>query len=226
MLDTARSVETPEGVELSLRVAGPVVRAWAWAMDFAIRIALYIALSIPLAFFGGLGMGIYLVAIFLIEWFYPVYFEVTRDGSTPGKKQMGLRVLHDDGTPVSWGASMVRNLLRFADFLPVAYGFGLASMLVQPEFQRLGDLAAGTLVVYRVDDRHPVSIPEADPIPPGAPLALDEQRAILEFAQRQKTWNPQRSAELATVVRPLTGLSGRDGHATLLGMANWLLGRR
>lgn len=226
MLDTTRSVETPEGVELGLRVAGPVVRAWAWAIDLGVRMGLYVVLAIPLAFFGGVGMGVYMVAIFFVEWFYPVVFEVTRDGSTPGKKQMGLRVLHDDGTPVSWGASMVRNLLRFADFLPVAYGFGLASMLVQSEFKRLGDLAAGTLVVYRIDDHLPVSIPEADPILPGVALALDEQRAILEFAERQKTWNPQRSAELATVARPLTGQVGYGGHAQLLGMANWLLGRR
>ncbi|HEX9734871.1 MAG TPA: RDD family protein [Thermoanaerobaculia bacterium] len=226
MLDTTRTVETPEGVELGLRLAGPAVRAYAWAIDFAIRIAAYTVMSIPLAFFGQVGMGIYLVLVFLVEWFYPVYFEVHRDGATPGKRSLGIRVLHDDGTPVSWGSSMVRNLVRFADLLPVAYGFGLASMLIHPDFKRLGDLAAGTLVVHRVADGQPASIPEAPPRPPGAVLTLPEQRAILEFAERQTTWSAQRSAELATLARPLTGLTGYAGHAALLGIANWLVGRR
>ena len=226
MLDTYRSVETPEGVELGLRVAGPAVRAYAWAIDSAIRIGIYVVVSIPLAILDQVGLGIYLVVVFLGEWLYPVFFEVTRDGSTPGKRRLGLRVLHDDGTPVDWGSSMIRNLLRFADFLPVAYGFGLATMLVHRDFKRLGDLAAGTLVVYRAQDELPASVPEAAPARPGVPLALEEQRAILEFAARQKTWTPQRAAELATLARPLTGKTGYRSHAALLGIANWLLGRR
>ena len=226
MLDTTRTVETPEGVELGLRLAGPAVRVYAWAIDLAIRIGVYMVMSIPLALLGEVGMGLYLVLVFLVEWFYPVYFEVSRDGATPGKRRLGIRVLHDDGTPVSWGSSMVRNLVRFADFLPMAYGFGLASMLIHPDFKRLGDLAAGTLVVHRVDEGLPASIPEAPPRPPGAVLTLPEQRAILEFAERQTTWSAQRSAELATLARPLTGLTGYSGHAVLLGIANWLVGRR
>ncbi len=226
MLDTYRSVETPEGVELGLRVAGPAVRAYAWAIDTLIRLAVYVALAIPLAFLGQVGVGLYFLAIFLMEWFYPVYFEVTRGGATPGKRRLGLRVLHDDGTPVSWSSSIIRNLLRFADFLPAAYGFGLASMLVSRDFKRLGDLAAGTLVVHRIADELPVSVPEAPPARPPVPLAPTEQRAVLEFAARQKTWSEQRIAELATLARPLTGKTGYAGHAALLGIANWLLGRR
>lgn len=226
MLDTARTVETPEGVEIGLRIAGPVARAQAWAIDLAIRLAVYVAISIPLGILGQVGSGVFMIVIFLGEWFYPVVFEVYRDGSTPGKRRMGLRVLHDDGTPVSWGASMVRNLLSFADFLPLAYGFGLATMLAHPDFKRLGDLAAGTLVTYRERDRLPSSIPAAAPIRPGATLALDEQRAILEFADRQQSWTAERSAELASLVRPLTGRTGFESHMELLGIANWLLGRR
>jgi len=226
MLDTTRTVETPEGVELGLRLAGPAVRAYAWAIDFAIRIVAYVVMAFPLLFFGGVGLAILFVLVFLLEWFYPVYFEVHRGGATPGKRLLGIRVLHDDGTPVSWGSSMVRNLVRFADILPMLYGFGLASTLIHPDFKRLGDLAAGTLVVHRVDQGLPASIPEAPPHPPGAVLTLPEQRAILEFAERQTTWSAQRSAELATLVRPLTGLTGYTGHAALLGIANWLVGRR
>ncbi len=226
MLDTYRSVETPEGVELGLRVAGPAVRAYAWAIDTLIRMGVYLVLSIPLAFIGQVGNGLYFLAVFLMEWFYPVYFEVKRGGATPGKRRMGLRVLHDDGTPVAWTSSIIRNLLRFADFLPMAYGFGLASMLIHPDFKRLGDLAAGTLVVHRIADVPPVSIPEAPPARPPVPLAAAEQRAILEFAARQKTWSEERVAELATLARTLTGKTGYAGHAALLGIANYLLGRR
>ncbi len=226
MLDTYRSVETPEGVELGLRVAGPAVRAYAWAIDTLIRLAVYVALAIPLAFLGQVGVGLYFLAIFLMEWFYPVYFEVKRGGATPGTRRLGLRVLHDDGTPVAWSSSIIRNLLRFADFLPAAYGFGLASMLVSRDFKRLGDLAAGTLVVHRISDELPASVPKAPPARPPVPLAPAEQRAILEFAARQSTWSEQRIAELATLARPLTGKTGFTSHAALLGIANWLLGRR
>ncbi|MHB1334243.1 MAG: RDD family protein, partial [Sulfuriferula sp.] len=78
MLDTYRAIETPEGVELRLRVAGPVVRSLAWAIDLLIRGGIYIALSIVFSMFGKFGWGLLLVGLFLIEWFYPVLFEVYR----------------------------------------------------------------------------------------------------------------------------------------------------
>ena len=74
MLDTSRSYETPEGIRLEMHIAGPVVRAWAWAIDFAIRAGIYLVLSITMGFFGGLGMAVVLIGFFLIEWFYPVLF--------------------------------------------------------------------------------------------------------------------------------------------------------
>lgn len=226
MLDTYRSVETPEGVELGLRVAGPGARALAWGFDALIRLGIYLGASIPLAVLGQAGVGLYLLLIFFVEWFYPVFFEVLRGGATPGKRRLGLQVLHDDGTPVGWSAATVRNLVRFADFLPIAYAAGLATMLVHRDFKRLGDLAAGTVVVHRDE---PFSAPQLEPgpaTPPPAPLTLEEQRAVIEFAHRQESWTPQRAAELAGYARALTGQSGRDGVAALLAVAHWLVGRR
>lgn len=226
MLDTYRRVETPEGVELGLRVAGPGARALAWGLDAMIRVGIYLGAAIPLAFLGEAGMGLYLLCLFLVEWFYPVLFEVLRGGATPGKRRLGLQVLHDDGTPVGWSASTIRNLVRFADFLPVAYAAGLVAMLFHRDFKRLGDLAAGTVVVH-LDQPFSAPRPEPGPaMPPPSPLTLEEQRAVIEFAQRQKSWTPQRAAELATCARALTGQSGRDGVAALLAVANWLVGRR
>lgn len=226
MLDTYRSVETPEGVELGLKVAGPPVRLFAWLLDAFIRTTGYFLLLIPLAFLEELGFGLLLLVAFLGEWFYPVLFEVKGGGATPGKKRLGLVVLHDDGTPVGWSASVVRNLVRFADFLPVGYGFGLATMLLNRDFKRLGDLAAGTIVVHR--DRAPLreGFPPGRPDPPGALLHLAEQRSILEFARRLPTWTEARAAELADLLAPLTRATGRDGIERLVGMANWLVGRR
>lgn len=230
MLDTYRPVETPEGVEIGLRVAGPVPRLFAAAIDLAIRMGVYIVLSIPAGLLGDGGVGLLLVGMFLMEWFYPVLFEVRRGGATPGKKQMGLLVLHRDGTPVGWMASIVRNLVRFADFLPAAYGFGIASMLVDRDFRRLGDLAAGTVVVHREAEMAGYRVPTGPPLRPPVPLDLDEQRAVLDFAERLGTWSEARSAELAGLAAPLTGVSpgekGVEGVKGLLGIANWLLGRR
>lgn len=230
MLDTYRPVETPEGVEIGLRVAGPVPRLYAAAIDLAVRLGVYFVLLIPLSILGQAGLGLFFVAFFLGEWFYPVFFEVLRGGATPGKRRLGLLVLHRDGTPVGWMASIVRNLVRFADFLPAAYGFGIASMLIDRDFRRLGDLAAGTVVVHREAELAGYRVPTGPPLRPPVPLDLDEQRAILDFAERLGTWSEARSAELAGLAAPLTGIPPREGGIegvkSLLGFANWLLGRR
>lgn len=226
MLDTIKSIETPEGIELVLRPAGPVPRALAWALDMIIRFVLYTALLMVLAPFGGTGMGIFLVALFLLEWLYPVVFEVLWKGQTPGKRALGLRVLLGDGTPVGWGASLLRSLLMTADFLPLGYGAGLASMLLQKDCRRLGDLAAGTVVVYAEErlDR-PATAP--DPYPPEAaavPLGLDEQQAIATFGERAASLSPERVQELADLLEPFTGLKGPAAVARLKGIAAHVTG--
>lgn len=239
MLDTRRAIETPEGVELGLRLAGPAPRFLAWLIDMLIRGAIYLGLGMVLPFFGRMGIGLLLISFFLIEWFYPVLFEVYRQGATPGKRSMGLRVMHDDGTPVGWSASLVRNLLRAVDFLPLLYGFGLTSMLLSRDFKRLGDLAAGTLVVYSDKTPVPPSLPVVTPQAPPLPLTTPEQRAVVEFAERAALLTPERVNELADLAAPLTGLSpsastSTDGQASAAGTgarrlfeyANWLVGKR
>jgi uncharacterized RDD family membrane protein YckC len=226
VLDTYRAIETPEGVELRLRVAGPPARALAWAIDLTLRLFGYGVLSLPLVPLGRVGTGLFFLVLFLGEWFYPVLFEVYAGGATPGKKLVGLAVVHDDGTPVGWSGSLLRNLLRFADFLPVAYGFGLATMLVHPQFKRLGDLAAGTVVVHEERSERALRAVEAVPQPPPVPLEPDEQRAVLAFAERMPTWGPARAEELASLAAPLVGARGAPAVERLAGIANWLVGRR
>ncbi|KAG1694874.1 hypothetical protein GQR58_006816 [Nymphon striatum] len=121
----------------------------AWTIDILIRLAINGVFYAALAFFGKTGLGIALILTFLLEWFYPVYFELFKRGQTPGKKMFNLYVTMDDASPISPGASIIRNLLRFVDFLPLLYGFGFISMLLTKRFQRLGDLVAGTVVLHK-----------------------------------------------------------------------------
>jgi uncharacterized RDD family membrane protein YckC len=224
LLDTVRLNETPEGVDLGLRVAGPAPRALALALDWLIRLALYLVLT-PLAAFSGLGAGLILLGAFLIEWLYPVIFEVLK-GTTPGKRAMGLAVVHDDGTPVGLPASMIRNLLRVVDFLPIFYGVGLISTLVDPDFRRLGDLAAGTLVIHAEGRERKLAIPKASPCPPPRGLSLATQQAILAFGERSERLSPDRRVELAEIlVGRLSGAEGVRGRAAVervQGYARWL----
>jgi len=225
MLDTRQAIETPEGIEIEILVAGPVSRALAWMLDTLIRSAIYIALLVPAAFIGKMGFGILMILIFFIEWFYPVYFEVLKHGVTPGKKSLGLRVVQDDGAPVGWSASMVRNLLRVVDFLPVFYGFGLIAMLLNKDFKRLGDIVAGTVVIYA--DRQP-ELPELSDVGALAPsyaLQLEEQQAILSFAQRSQLLTEERGEELAGLTGPLVS-KANSPLKQLLEMANWIAGKR
>jgi uncharacterized RDD family membrane protein YckC len=219
-IDTVRVFETPEGVDLNLRLAGPVPRAAALAIDILIRYALYVVL-LPLVALAGVGIGLMLIGLFLIEWFYPVFFEL-RGGATPGKKVMGLVVVHHDGTPVGPSASMIRNLLRVVDFLPVLYATGMASMLIDKDFRRLGDLAAGTLVVYAERPRGERAIPVRPPLPPSRTLSIETQQAILDFAERSPRLSVARRAELAELAPSADGARGQLALDNLLGIANWI----
>lgn len=221
LTDTVRRHETPEGIRLELRLAGPVVRACAWSIDMLIRAILYGLVSGIFAFFGGVGTSVMLIMFFLIEWFYPVVFELY-NGASPGKKAMGLVVMQDNGTPVTFSSSLIRNLLRAADFLPFLYAAGLLSMLMNRNFQRLGDLAAGTLVVYRETGQARVKLAAAEVRRPPVDLSVDEQWELIRFAERCPQLSQERQIELATSLYPITGKQGSAAVTEILGYAAWL----
>jgi uncharacterized RDD family membrane protein YckC len=228
MLDTTRRVATPEGIELTLRLAGPVPRALAWSVDFLLRAAAVLLVAMGASTFGAAGTGVVLIVAFFVEWLLPALFEARWGGQTPGKRLFGIAVLNDDGTPLRWPGALTRNLLRAADFLPFFYGAGLLAMLVNRDFKRLGDLAAGTVVVYQagaVDAAR--RIPEAPPLVPPVDLDLDEQRAVLELAERAESLTRERFEELAELPVPLVGgLHGERAASRLVGIANHLAGRQ
>ena len=153
-----------------------------------------------------------------------VLFEVLNQGCSPGKQVMGLRVVHDDGTPIGWAASLIRNLLRFVDMLPFGYFLGAISCLQHPHFKRLGDLAAGTLVIYREQPLLRPQIPQAAALRLPFALDLSEQRAILGFAERQGELSTERVHELASILATPLQVSPARAVEQLNGVASGLLG--
>ena len=150
--DDRISIPTPEGVELELVLAGIGSRLVATIVDLLVKVGLLIALWVIGSAVGGDEAGGFLlaalvVASFLVFFGYDVAFEALASGRTPGKRAAGLRVVRLRGEPVGFVASAVRNLLRLVDSLPGIYAVGAACILFSSRNQRLGDLAAGTLVV-------------------------------------------------------------------------------
>jgi uncharacterized RDD family membrane protein YckC len=194
-------------------------------MDSLIRYGVLWGLSMGLALLGWAGLGVWLITLFLIEWFYPVVFEIYADGATLGKKALGLQVVLANGAPVDWPAALIRNLLRAVDFLPAFYGFGIVAMLVSRDFQRLGDLAAGTLVIYRDPPVKPLALPSGPALPPPLPLSAAEQQGLIDFAERGPVLNPERQEELAALLVDCTsGLRGVAAVERLRAHARWLMG--
>ena len=225
MLDTYYEVITPEGVPLHLPAAGAFPRALAWVIDFAIRVAALMLLSIPLAFLGGFGQGLYLALLFLLMWGYTIVQEALW-GQTLGKRAMGLRVVARDGGPVGWMAAITRNLLRTVDMLPFGYAVGLLSSLFDAHGRRLGDLVAGTVVIHQSAHAEVTKVPVDSVLAPPQALLPAEQGAVVAFAERAPRLSVPRQQELADIAAPLTESSGQVGVLRLYAMANWLLGRR
>ena len=223
-LDTHYQIETPEGIDLLLRPAGLPSRALAFAFDLGARGIIMGILLVPLALLGNVGIGLGSLLLFVVSWWYMVLFEVLNHGCSPGKQVMGLRVVQDDGTPIGWSASLIRNLLRFVDMLPFGYFLGAISCLQHPHFKRLGDLAAGTLVVYRDLPLVRPSIPQAPALRLSFALELSEQRAILGFAERQAELSAERVHELAAILAGPLQVPAPRAVEQLNGVARGLLG--
>ncbi|WAC17994.1 RDD family protein [Luteolibacter sp. SL250] len=233
-LDTLQTVELAEGIEIRLRIAGPLVRAGAYLVDLVIRSAILTVISLAMAISGiaiggKVAMGLFLLAWFLLDWFYPVIFEAGKRGATPGKRVAGLRVVQATGSPITLGQAVVRNFLRFIDGMPFfTYGIGLGSCLASRRFQRLGDLAAGTVVVYTKTAPEIIiaAPPPMQSVPISVGLTADETRALVLFRERAGLWSEGRRAEIGDHVSALSGASGTAGVNRLMSMAHWVQEKR
>ncbi len=175
-------VETPERIVLRYALAGAGARAAAWIIDLALQVLILGAgLVVSIFILGsdtggadepdsmGLGAGLagafYYILLFLVKWGYYVLFESLMRGSTPGKRAMGIAAVRADGEPMDFESVVVRNLVRAVDDFPVIPLLGFLVAISTRRGQRLGDIAAGTIVVQAPRER--LAMPEE----------LDETRA-------------------------------------------------
>src|SRR5919206_244423 len=183
-------VQTPENVAVSYELAGVGSRFIAAAIDSIVQIVTIILVVLAMSVAGGLAsssrvtrdlptpsqdqigiwvVAVLLVALFLLLWGYYAAFEMAWNGQTPGKRLARLRVLRQSGYPIGPIDALIRNLVRLVDFLPMAYGIGVVVMLVDARSRRLGDLAAGTIVVKERRGLRAAELLPAEP-PLEAPL--------------------------------------------------------
>ena len=204
--EDTRTIATPEGVELRLRLAGVGSRFSAGLVDFAIKGALVSAVAVAAGLIGGgaASLAVFGVGLLFAMVMFDILFEVRSGGRTPGKRLIGLRVVQSDGSPVGLRASAVRNLLRLVEGLPLSYVPAIVCILATRANQRIGDLAAGTVVVHEA--RAQASPPSLAP-PPAPPehtagwdvsaVTPEELAAVRSFLQRRDGFSPEARAAVA-----------------------------
>jgi uncharacterized RDD family membrane protein YckC len=190
-------ISTPEGVELEVELGGLGSRFIAEAIDYVLKGIVIGALSILLYAIGsGVATAVFLVLVFLIWFGYDVLFEVLAGGRTPGKRACGLRVVRSGGQPIGFLASSIRNLLRLVDGPLTSYLAGIVSIVVSTRNQRLGDMAADTLVVREPRgpgkatawEQRPGSVPAPPPAPwvaPGSSNGVADQWDVSAISQEE-----------------------------------------
>jgi len=204
---------TPEGVTLEVTLAGVGSRFGAGLIDQLLRSAVLLALVIPAALIGdsrdtpaGVLLALLFVALFLVQFAYDVLFETLGAGRTPGKRWMGLRVVKAGGGPVGFVTSALRNILRIVDALPGFYLVGMLCVLFTRNNQRLGDLAAGTIVVRERTQRTAVPQPRPpSPNPVGedgslwdvSAISVEDLATVRRFLDRRETLAPEARERLA-----------------------------
>ena len=210
------SLETADHVVLSYDLAGAGNRGFSALVDVAIALLLVVGIQalaavVSLAVAPGVMhalAGAEVMLTLVVAWAYFILLEWLWDGRTVGKRLFGLRVIAADGSPASFVAVLVRNLVRAVDFLPALYGLGLLAIVVSGRAQRLGDLAACTFVVRaprpRIDllSLRTVAPAAEGPAVPVGRLPGELQRLVREFVAREDTLDAARRAEIAARIAP------------------------
>jgi uncharacterized RDD family membrane protein YckC len=213
---SALSVDSATGIEVSLPVAGPGVRAYAFLIDWHIRLVLglawfgaaYLLYDGNLSFrppadndprwFGGVLAPA--LAIFLL---YHFVLELAMHGRTPGKRMAGVRIVARDGGVPGAGALLTRNVFRLLDNLPMFYGVGIISVIATAQHVRVGDMAAGTLLVYEDNAPAPGLIAPSDA---RNRLAPEDSEIATELLQRWHSLAPEARGELARTLLTRSGV--------------------
>jgi len=195
-------IESATGVDVHIRLAGPGARSLAYLTDWVIRVILALAwyAAAALIYNGAPNLAAHsadarwlATVIAPAAALYVLYhwvLEPAMRGSTPGKRMCGIRIASRDGSVPSPGPLLVRNVFRLIDSLPLAYGVGLLAVMLTPEHVRIGDLAAGTLLIYE----------KPAPLPPRAAVGLTDRaraEAIGELLERWSELGPHSRRRLA-----------------------------
>lgn len=212
-IDTRIEIITPENIAFEYRLAGPFSRLPAYLVDMVIRVGLLLLVGL----LAGIGFTILgtstaawmvgLLAWFALEWFYGGLFEIYWNGQTPGKRMFGLRVVSIDGRPISAMQAILRNLLRAIDQQPlITFQLGLIAAATNGRFQRLGDLAAGTMVVVhqrqRLTDLARIDHPEgrrlAEQLPAQFVVHRSLSHVLAKYVDRRSQFSQARRSEIAS----------------------------
>ncbi|HEY3676168.1 MAG TPA: RDD family protein [Candidatus Tumulicola sp.] len=219
-MDRNVDVRTPESVELTYHLAGLGSRFLAVIIDQALQIAILVAIFAGLALIGAhapprprheaasdklvqaIAIAIIVVITFSAFFGYFIVFEAFWNGQTPGKKLLGIRVVRDGGFPIDLGAAAVRNLVRVGELILGYYAIAAASTILSDENKRLGDYAAGTLVVRDASLDLPAERAfVAEPVYGATRYLSGEERAlIVRFLERRDALSPERRTALATQI--------------------------
>jgi uncharacterized RDD family membrane protein YckC len=229
------TIDTPEQIALEFPLAGVGSRCLAMVIDSLIQAAIGLIVLIAGALLGlglgsivqratgsassaGLWVFAFMILLLFSAWYgYFAVFEIVWRGQTPGKRALGLRVISVSGRPITPLQAILRNLLRIIDQLPALYAIGILSVLISARNQRLGDIAAGTVVV-REQATEALQVPPQDATAQDrlrANRLTDQELALIErFLQRRDELDPEvrgRTAlQIATRVRGRLGLAGGE----------------
>jgi uncharacterized RDD family membrane protein YckC len=226
-LDTTIRLVTPERIVFEYPLAGPFRRLIAYLIDLALLAALVIAavlISMILSLGSISGVGPALVAYFVLTWGYGASCEAFFNGRTLGKRALSIRVVSEQGVPITGAQAVLRNLVGTVDgFWAFFYLLGLTSMILTERFQRLGDLAAGTMVVVELRQRRAgvVRVREeaVDAVLPWLPLRIaagqELSRALSDYVKRRGRFSPPLREEMAApLARPLRARFGLPASAS------------
>lgn len=217
-MDRTLEVRTPESIAFNYELAGLGSRFLALIVDQAIQIVTLVAIFVgifmaaarmaprqtlpaeDLKLGESLAIALLVIIVFIVLFGYFIVFEAVWNGQTPGKKLLGIRVVRDGGYPIDFGASLIRNLIRVGEQLLGYYILAAISAVISPENKRLGDLAAGTIVVRDARLTTPRNLTERRDEPVYAPtayLAGEERVLIKRFLERRDGLSAERRSELA-----------------------------
>ena len=227
MIDSLVRVVNPEGIAFELHPAGIVPRMTAFLLDLLVQFAVLIGVLLVFAALKITGVWLSVLTTFVITWFYFVICEMCMNGKSLGKLALGIRCVMRDGSPETLPASLLRNFLRFPEYFMI---LGLFVPLFSGGFRRLGDITAGTLVVYNSDRLSKIRAASdpAIPRPPERVLSPEAAFAALEFARRRPRLGVALQRELAEMALAvyLGEAPVEDPVEAMRSVASWYAGNR